>query len=204
MEKKFKIAILASGRGSNFQAILNNVKSGNLDIEINVLISDRKSAKALEIARENNIETVYFNIKEFSSRDEFDKAVAEELKRREIDLVCLAGYMKIVGNPVLEAFKNKIINIHPALLPSFPGLDAQKQAVEHGVRYSGCTVHFIDEGVDTGPIILQQVVPVYQDDTEELLADRILEEEHKLYSRAIDLISKGKVRIKSRKVFIDE
>ena len=204
MGKKFKIAVLASGRGSNFQAILNNIKSGNLDVEINVLISDRKSAKALEIARENNIDTIYFNIKEFPSREEFDKAIAEELKRREIDLVCLAGYMKIVGKLVLDTFKNRIINIHPALLPSFPGLDAQKQAVEHGVRYSGCTVHFVDEGVDTGPIILQQVVPVLQNDTDETLAERILKEEHKLYSKAIDLISKGKVRIEGRKVFINE
>ena len=204
MGKKFKIAVLASGRGSNFQAILNNIKSGNLDVEINVLISDRKSAKAIEIARENGIDTVYFNIKEFPSREEFDKAIAEELKRREIDLVCLAGYMKIVGKLVLDTFKNRIINIHPALLPSFPGLDAQKQAVEHGVRYSGCTVHFVDEGVDSGPIILQQVVPVEQNDTEESLAERILKEEHKLYSKAIDLISKGKVRIEGRKVFINE
>jgi len=204
MGKKFKIAVLASGRGSNFQAILNNVKSGNLDVEINVFISDRRAAKALEIAYENDIDTIYFNIKEYPSHDEFDKSVAEELKRREIDLVCLAGYMKIVGQPILEAFKNKIINIHPALLPSFPGLDAQKQAVEYGVRYSGCTVHFVDEGVDSGPIILQQVVPVEQNDTEESLAERILKEEHKLYSKAIDLISKGKVRIEGRKVYVDE
>jgi len=204
MGKKFKIAVLASGRGSNFQAILNNVKSGNLDVEINVLISDRRAAKAIEIAQENNIDTVYFNIKEYPSHDEFDKSIAEELKRREIDLICLAGYMKIVGQPILEAFKNKIINIHPALLPSFPGLDAQKQAVEYGVRYSGCTVHFVDEGVDSGPIILQQVVPVEQNDTYESLAERILKEEHKLYSKAIDLISKGKIRIEGRKVHIDE
>ena len=204
MGKKFKIAVLASGRGSNFQAILNNVKSGNLDVEINVFISDRRAAKALEIAYENDIDTIYFNIKEYPSHDEFDKSVAEELKRREIDLVCLAGYMKIVGQPILEAFKNKIINIHPALLPSFPGLDAQKQAVEYGVRYSGCTVHFVDEGVDSGPIILQQVVPVEQNDTYESLAERILKEEHKLYSKAIDLISKGKIRIEGRKVHIDE
>jgi len=204
MGKQFKIAVLASGRGSNFQAILNNVKSGNLDVEINVLISDRRAAKAIKIANENSIDTVYLNIKDFSSRDEFDKAITEELKRREIDLVCLAGYMKIVGQPILNAFKNKIINIHPALLPSFPGLDAQKQAIEYGVRYSGCTVHFVDEGVDSGPIILQQVVPVEQNDTEESLAEKILKEEHKLYSKAIDLISKGKVRIEGRKVHIDE
>ena len=204
MGKQFKIAVLASGRGSNFQAILNNVKSGNLDVEINVLISDRRAAKAIEIACENDIDTVYFNIKEYPSRDEFDKAIVEELKKREIDLVCLAGYMKIVGQPILKAFKNRIINIHPALLPSFPGLDAQKQAIEYCVRYSGCTVHFVDEGVDSGPIILQQVVPVEQNDTEESLAERILKEEHKLYSKAIDLISKGKVRIEGRKVHIDE
>jgi phosphoribosylglycinamide formyltransferase-1 len=204
MGKKFRIAVLASGRGTNFQAILNNVKSGKLNVKIDVLISDRRAAKALEIAQENNIDTVYFNIKEYPSHDKFDKSIAEELKRREIDLVCLAGYMKIVGQPILEAFKNKIINIHPALLPSFPGLDAQKQAVEYGVRYSGCTVHFVDEGVDSGPIILQQVVTVEQNDTEESLAERILKEEHKLYSKAIDLISKGKVRIEGRKVYIDE
>jgi len=204
MGKKFRIAVLASGRGSNFQAILNNVKSGNLDVEINVLISDRMAAKAIEIAQENGIDTIYFNIKEYLSRDEFDTSIAKELKRREIDLVCLAGYMKIVGQSILDAFKNKIINIHPALLPSFPGLDAQKQAVEYGVRYSGCTVHFVDEGVDSGPIILQQVVPVEQNDTYESLAERILKEEHKLYSKAIDLISKGKIRIEGRKVHIDE
>ena len=198
-----KIAVLASGRGSNFQAILRNVQAGKLNCKIDVLISDQPGAKALETAADAGIDTAVFQRKQFADNDAYNAAISAELKKREVELVVLAGYMRLVREPLLSDFAGRIINIHPALLPAFPGLDSQKQALDYGVRFTGCTVHYVDAGTDTGPIILQAVVPVEQDDTAEALSKRILAEEHRIYSEAIALIAAGKIRIDDRRVLID-
>ncbi len=198
---KKKIAILLSGRGSNFLAISSAVERGELDAEIACVISDRADAPGLAKAREIGYDAIFIDPKG-KGREEFDRLVVEELKKRGVDLVCLAGYMKIITPLFCQAYRNQIINIHPALLPSFPGLHAQKQAVEYGVRYSGATVHFVSEEVDMGPIILQAVVPVLQDDTEETLSDRILVEEHKIYPEAVRLYFEGRLEVRGRRVFI--
>lgn len=198
----FKLAVLASGRGSNFQSIVEKIEAGEVPAVVDVLISDNPQARALRIAREHGIETAVFRREDYPTNKAHNEAMVEFLRPRNIDLVILAGYMRILRKPMLEAYPNRIINIHPALLPAFPGLEAQKQALDYGVRYSGCTVHFVDEGVDTGPIILQAVVPVEQDDTVETLSARILKEEHKLLPRAITLIAQGKVEVHGRKVRI--
>ena len=196
------IGVLASGRGTNLQAIIEAVKEGKIEGRISVAISDNRDAFALKRAKQNNIETKYINFKNFKNREDYDKKIVEYLKKKDVDLVVLAGYMRILGSYFIKMYKNRIMNIHPALLPSFPGLHAQRQAVEYGVKVSGCTVHFVDEGVDSGPIILQKAVEVKDDDTEELLAERILKEEHQIYPQAIQLFSQGRLIIKSRKVFI--
>jgi len=198
----FKLAVLASGRGSNFASIVEKIEAGEVPAVVDVLISDNPKARALEIARSHGIETAVFRREDYKTNREHNQAMADFLAPRNIDLIVLAGYMRIVRAPLLEAYPNRIINIHPALLPAFPGLEAQKQALEYGVRYSGCTVHFVDAGVDTGPIILQAVVPVKQDDTVETLSARILKEEHKLLPQAITLIAQGKTKIEGRKVRI--
>ncbi len=200
--KPLQLGVLASGRGSNFQSILDEIKNGNLSASVRVLISDNPNAYAIERAKKNNIEFLILKPKEFQSKDEYYRKIANELKIREVELVILAGFMRIVGKPLIDAFPFRIMNIHPALLPSFPGLHAQKQAVDYGVKISGCTVHFVDEGMDTGPIIIQAAVPVYHDDTEETLSQRILEQEHKIYPEAIRLFSEGKLEIKGRIVKI--
>ncbi len=196
------IGVLTSGRGTNLQAIIEAVKEGKIEGRISVAISDNRDAFALKRAKQNNIETKYINFKNFKNREDYDKKIVEYLKKKDVDLVVLAGYMRILGSYFIKMYKNRIMNIHPALLPSFPGLHAQRQAVEYGVKVSGCTVHFVDEGVDSGPIILQKAVEVKDDDTEELLAERILKEEHQIYPQAIQLFSQGRLIIKSRKVFI--
>jgi phosphoribosylglycinamide formyltransferase-1 len=196
------IGVLASGRGTNLQAIIEAVKEGKIEGRISIVISDNCDAFALKRAKQNNIETKYINFKNFKNREDYDKKIVEYLKEKDVDLVVLAGYMRILGSYFIKMYKNRIMNIHPALLPSFPGLHAQRQAVEYGVKVSGCTVHFVDEGVDSGPIILQKAVEVKDDDTEELLAERILKEEHQIYPQAIQLFSQGRLIIKSRKVFI--
>ena len=196
------IGVLASGRGTNLQAIIEAVKEGRIEGKIGIVISDNRDAFALKRAKQNNIETEYINFKSFKNREDYDKKIMEYLKEKDVDLVVLAGYMRILSSFFINAYKNKIMNIHPALLPSFPGLHAQRQAVEYGVKISGCTVHFVDEGVDSGPIILQKAVEVKDNDTEELLAERILKEEHQIYPRAIQLFSQGRLVIKGRKVFI--
>ncbi|MBM3334391.1 phosphoribosylglycinamide formyltransferase [Candidatus Sumerlaeota bacterium] len=199
----FKLAVLASGRGSNFASIVEKIEAGELPgVVADVLVSDNPQARALEIAREHGIEGAVFRREDYPTNKAHNQAMADFLKARGIDLIVLAGYMRIVRAPLLEAFPNRIINIHPALLPSFPGLDGQKQALEWGVRYSGCSVHFVDADVDHGPIILQAVVPVEQDDTVETLSARILKEEHNLLPRAIGLIAAGKVVIEGRRVRI--
>ena len=196
------IGVLASGRGTNLQAIIEAVEEGIIEGEISIVVSDNPDAYALKRAKQHNIETQYVDFKSFKNREDYDKKVVECLKEKKIDLVVLAGYMKILTHYFIKVYKNKIMNIHPALLPSFSGLHAQKQAVEYGVKVSGCTVHFVDEGVDLGPIILQKAVEVKDDDTEESLAERILKEEHQIYPRAIQLFSQGRLIIKGRKVFI--
>ena len=196
------IGVLASGRGTNLQAIIEAIKEGKIKGRISIVISDNRDAFALKRAKQNNIETEYINFKSFKNRENYDKKIVECLKEKDVDLVVLAGYMRILSSYFIKMYKNRIMNIHPALLPSFPGLHAQRQAVEYGVKISGCTVHFVDEGVDSGPIILQKAVEVKDNDTEELLAERILKEEHQIYPRAIQLFSQGRLVIKGRKVFI--
>ena len=199
-----RVGVLASGRGSNLQAIINACKKGEVPAEVAVVISDKAGAPALDRARREGIPAVFVDPKSFGGRPEYEQAVVSVLKEYGVELVCLAGYMRLVGKTLLGAFPNRIMNIHPALLPAFPGLNGQRQALEYGVRYSGCTVHFVDEGCDTGPIILQAVVPVFDTDTEETLAGRILEQEHRIYPEAIRLFAEGRLQIKGRRVFIGE
>lgn len=198
------IGVLASGRGTNLQAIIEAIEEGKIEGRISIVISDNRDAFALKRAKQNNIETKYINFKSFKNREDYDKKIMECLKEKDVDLVVLAGYMRILSSYFIKMYKNKIMNIHPALLPSFPGLHAQKQAVEYGVKISGCTVHFVDEGVDSGPIILQNSVEVKAADTEESLAERILKEEHQIYPKAIQLFSEGRLMIKGRRIFIEE
>lgn len=202
--KALNIVVLISGRGSNLQAIIDSIEAGRLPAKILCVISDKPGAFGLERAKKHGIEAVPLDYKRFSDKDEYEKELLAILKGRNPDLICLAGYMRIVGRGLISAFRNKIINIHPALLPSFPGLDSQKQALEYGVKISGCTIHFVDEGCDTGPVILQKTVPVLENDTEESLSARILEKEHVAYPEAIKLIAEGRVRIDGRKVKITE
>jgi len=197
-----KIGVLASGRGSNFQSIIDEIESKRLHAEIALLITDNPSAFAIERAKKHGIDYLVMKPKEFSTKDEFFIKIAEELKKRHVELVVLAGFMRIVRKPLIDAFPNRIMNIHPALLPAFPGLHGQKQALEYGAKISGCTVHFVDEGMDTGPIIIQAAVPVHQDDSEESLSERILTFEHKIYPEAIRLFSEGKIEVKGRLVSI--
>ena len=196
------IGVLASGRGTNLQAIIEAIKEGKIEGRISIVISDNQDAFALKRAGQHNIKTRHINFTKFKEREDYDKEIINYLKEKKVDLVVLAGYMRILTPYFINAYKDKIINIHPALLPSFPGLHAQKQAVEYGVKVSGCTVHFVDEGVDSGPIILQQAVEVKDDDTEESLAERILREEHRIYPRAIQLFSEGRLVVKEKRVFI--
>ena len=198
------IGVLASGRGTNLQAIIEAIEEGKIEGRISIVISDNSDAYALKRAKQYNIDTRYINFKSYKNREDYDKEIIKALEEKKIDLVVLAGYMRILSPFFINAYKNKIINIHPALLPSFPGLYAQRQAVEYGAKVSGCTVHFVDEGVDLGPIVLQKSVEVNDDDTEELLAERILKEEHQIYPKAIQLFCQDRLIIKGRKVFIKE
>jgi phosphoribosylglycinamide formyltransferase-1 len=195
-----RLAVLISGRGSNLQAIIDAVNARTLDASISVVVSNREDAAGLQRAREAGIETLFLNPKSFSSRDDYDRALVGELQARRVDLVCLAGYMRLVGEPVLVAFPHRILNIHPSLLPAFPGLDAQRQALEHGVRVSGATVHFVTGELDGGPIILQACVPVRADDTVDRLSARILIEEHRIYPEAIETVLDGRWVIDGRRV----
>jgi phosphoribosylglycinamide formyltransferase-1 len=196
------IAVLVSGRGSNLQAIIDNIENGYLKARITVVISDVGDAYAIERARKHGIKAVFVNPGDFSSKESFEEEVLRILKEHRADLILLAGYMKIVGKTLLEPYKNRIMNIHPALLPAFKGLHAQRQAFEYGVKVAGCTVHFVDETLDGGPIILQRCVEVNENDTAETLADRILEQEHKIYPEAVKLFIEDRLRIEGRKVRI--
>jgi phosphoribosylglycinamide formyltransferase 1 len=201
--KKVRIGILVSGRGSNLQAIIDNIEKGLLSAEIAVVISDQADAYALERARKFNIPGVHVSAKGYKSRrDEFDSLLLRELQNHDVELVCLAGFMRIITPKLIKAYPNRILNIHPALLPSFPGLHVQKAALEHGVKFSGCTVHFVDEGMDTGPIIIQAVVPVLDNDTEDSLSQRILLQEHNIYSRAIQIYAEGRLRLDGKRVLV--
>ena len=197
-----KAGVLVSGRGSNLQAVLDRIADGYLPLEIGVVISDKADAYALERAANVSIKTVVVARKECVSKEEFEDKIHAALVEAGCELVVLAGFMRILSGNFVSKWHNKIINIHPALLPSFPGLDGQGQALEYGVKFTGCTVHFVDEGTDTGPIILQKVVPVLDDDTHDTLAARILEQEHKAMPEALKLWAEGKLVIEGRKVKI--
>jgi phosphoribosylglycinamide formyltransferase-1 len=197
-----KLGVLASGRGSNFQSIIDEIEAGSLNASINLLITDNPDAYAIERAKKQSIKYLYLNPHDFKSKNDFYTRIAKELVKRDVDLVILAGFMRIVGKPLIEAFPNRIMNIHPALLPAFPGLHSQKQAVDYGVRVSGCTVHFVDEGMDTGPIIIQAAVVVSPDDTEDTLSERILRLEHKIFPYAIRLYSEGRLYADGRTIKI--
>lgn len=191
--RQLKLAVLASGRGSNFDAIGQAIERKDLNARIVVLISDQPQAPALAKAAERGIETLPISPRDYSGRDAYEERLVRELEARQVDLVVLAGYMRLVGKVFLQAYEHRVLNIHPALLPSFPGLHAQQQALDYGVKISGCTVHLVDEGMDTGPIILQKAVPVLDDDDEEALSQRILQEEHQVYWQALQLIAEGRV-----------
>ena len=197
-----KLGVLASGRGSNFQSIIDEIEAGSLNASISLLITDNPDAYVIERAKKQSIKHLYLNPHDFKSKNDFYTRIAKELVKRDVDLVILAGFMRIVGKPLIEAFPNRIINIHPALLPAFPGLHSQKQAVDYGVRVSGCTVHFVDEGMDTGPIIIQAAVVVSPDDTEDTLSERILRLEHKIFPYAIRLYSEGRLYADGRTIKI--
>lgn len=197
-----KIGILVSGRGSNLQSILDNIKAGVLSLEVAVVISDKPGAMALERAAKAGIPAVVVDRKKCADKAEFESKIDEALRQHNVELIVLAGFMRILSAWFVKRWALKMINIHPALLPSFTGLDAQGQAVNYGVKVSGCTVHFVDEGTDTGPIILQKVVPVHDDDNGETLADRILVEEHKALPEALKLWSEGRLQVQGRKVLL--
>ncbi len=201
-KKKGKIGVLLSGRGSNFLAIHRAVQRGQINADISLVLSNKKDPAGIIRAQEFNLDTVFLNPKQFETREAFDEAAAAEIDKRRIDLICLAGYMRILTPGFCRKFQNRIMNIHPALLPAFPGLHVQKKALEWGVKYSGATVHFVVPDVDMGPIILQAVVPVYQEDTEETLSQRILAEEHRIYPEAVQHYFEGRLEIRGRRVFI--
>jgi phosphoribosylglycinamide formyltransferase 1 len=198
-----RLGILLSGRGSNFEAIARHIDSGELKAEIAAVISNVESAPGLEKGRQRGFASFFVSSKALD-RESFDRRVVGILQERKVELVCLAGFMRLLSPHFTQVFRHRVLNIHPSLLPAFPGLDAQRKALEYGVKYSGCTVHFVDEGLDSGPILLQAAVRVLDSDTEESLSARILAEEHRLYSRAIQLVLDGKVRIEGRRVIQSE
>ena len=194
-----RLGILLSGRGSNFEAIADNIASGKLDAEIAVVIANRPEARGLESAMQRKLNAVCLPSKGLD-REVYDRQLVDELKKNRVELVCLAGFMRLLSSYFVTEFPLRILNIHPSLLPAFPGLDAQYQALQHGVKFTGCTVHFVDESLDAGPIILQAVVPVLDDDTVGSLSARILKEEHRIYSEAIRIVLSGAYRIENRRV----
>ena len=198
-----RLGILISGRGSNFEAIANNIARRKLDAEIAIVISNRANAAGLEIARARGI-PLRVIASAGLEREAYDKLLIDELRTHEVDLVCLAGFMRLLSTNVIRAFPNRVLNIHPSLLPAFTGLDAQRQALEYGVRISGCTVHFVDDFLDSGPIIVQSAVPVLEADTVESLSARILTQEHLIYSKAIGYIADGRITVEGRRVLIRE
>ncbi|MDY0189639.1 MAG: phosphoribosylglycinamide formyltransferase [Desulfuromonas sp.] len=202
MANKLRIGVLASGGGTNLQSIIDGCATGFIDAEIVIVIANNPDAGALTRANKAGLTSQCINHREFSHREQFDKAVVATLVEHKVDLVVLAGFMRIIGQQFIAAFPERIMNIHPALLPAFPGLHVQQQALDYGARFSGCTVHFVDGGVDTGPIIIQAVVPILENDTEQELAARILVQEHKIYPQAIQWFAQGKITVHGRKVII--
>jgi phosphoribosylglycinamide formyltransferase 1 len=204
---RLRVAVLASGRGSNLQAIIDAIEAGQVQAQIVCVISNKRDALALERARKHGLKDLFVDPKPFAgrpdSREAYDRALLEILQQHEVELVLLAGYMKIVTAVLVNAYADRMMNIHPSLLPSFPGLDVQKKAIEWGCKLAGCTVHFVTEGVDEGPIIIQAAVPILDSDTPETLAARILVQEHKIYPRAVQLFAEGRLRVEGRRVFID-
>jgi phosphoribosylglycinamide formyltransferase-1 len=194
-----RLGILLSGRGSNFEAIAHSIGARRIDAEIAVVIANRPDARGLEIARNRNLPSVCLPSKGLD-REIYDRQLVEELQKHDVELVCLAGFMRLLSAHFVKAFPNRILNIHPSLLPAFQGLDAQYQALQHGVKIAGCTVHFVDENLDAGPIIVQAAVPVLDDDTVESLSARILKEEHRIYSEAISIVLSGSYRLENRRV----
>jgi len=203
MARQVPIGVLVSGSGTNLQAIIDQIEAKRLDAKIEVVLSNRADAYGLVRAKNHGIATEVLDHKQFPSREAYDQAVVDILRARGVELVVLAGFMRLLSPIFVKAYSNRIMNIHPALLPSFPGLHVQKKAVDHGVRFSGCTVHFVNEECDEGPIIIQAVVPVFPDDTGETLAARILKQEHRIYPRAIQLYAEGRLRVEGRRVRVD-
>jgi phosphoribosylglycinamide formyltransferase 1 len=203
-----RVAVLASGRGSNLQAIIDAIEAGQVEAQIVCVISNKRDVGALERARKHGIKDLFVDPKPFAgrpdSRETYDRALLEVLQQHEVDLVLLAGYMKIVTGVLVNAYANRMMNIHPSLLPSFPGLDGQKKTIDWGCKLAGCSVHFVTEGVDEGPIIIQAAVPILDDDTPETLAARILVQEHKVYPRAVQLFAEGRLRVDGRRVLIKD
>ena len=203
-----RLGVLLSGRGSNLQAIIDAIEGGALSAEIAVVVSNKQEAAGLERARKHGVHVVWLDPKPLAgrpdSREAYDRAMLDVLRKYEVDLVLLAGYMKIVTAVLVAAYENRMMNIHPSLLPSFPGLDVQKKAIEHGCKIAGCTVHFVTEGVDEGPIIVQAAVPIVEGDTADGLAARILEQEHRIYPHAIQLYAEGRLRVEGRRVMVAE
>jgi phosphoribosylglycinamide formyltransferase-1 len=194
-----RIAVLISGRGSNLQALIEATRDGRLDATIALVVSNAQNAPGLEHARRAEIETLVLDHRGWASRADYDDALVRELQARDVHLVCLAGFMRVLGAPMLQAFPHRILNIHPSLLPAFPGLEPQRQAIEHGVKVSGVTVHLVDAGLDAGPIVVQRTVPVQDDDTPESLAARILAEEHRAYAEAVGRVLDGGWRVEGRR-----
>jgi phosphoribosylglycinamide formyltransferase-1 len=203
-QTRLRIGVLASGRGSNFDAIARAAASGSIPATVAVLITDRANVPALDVARDHRIDAVCIEPRDYPNREAHEKQVIATLEKHAVGLVCLAGYMRILTGAFVKHFEGRLLNIHPSLLPLFPGLRAQRQALESGVKVTGATVHFVDEGVDTGPIVAQAAVPVRSDDTEETLAERILAEEHRIYPEAIRLFAEGRLGIEGRRVRIKE
>lgn len=196
-----RLGILISGRGSNFEAIADNVAGGTIDAEIAVVIANRAQARGLESARARGLTAIHLPSKGMD-REIYDRLLVEELRKHAVDLVCLAGFMRMLSAGFIREFPDRILNIHPSLLPAFPGLDAQHQALAHGVKLTGCTVHFVDQDLDAGPIILQAAVPIQDEDTVDTLSARILKEEHRIYSEAIRIVIAGRYRMEGRRVLL--
>ena len=198
--EKFKLAVLVSGNGSNLQAIIDCIENNSLSAEISLVLSNVKDAYALERAKNHGLEFVFLDPKVFPNRANYERKIIELLLSKSVDLICLAGFMQILGKKFIEVFSGKVINIHPSLLPAFPGLNVQKKALEHGVKFSGCTVHFVNEEIDGGAIIIQSVVPIHDEDDIESLSKRILQQEHIIYPEAIRLIIEDNIEISGRRV----
>ncbi len=201
---KFKLAVLVSGRGSNLQAIIDSIEKNNLQAEIAIVISNVKDAYALERVRKHGLDGLFLDPKSFPDRNSYEQGLIEQIQSKSVNLICLAGYMRVLGKHFIETFSGRIINIHPSLLPAFPGLNVQKRALEHGARFSGCTVHYVNKEVDGGPIISQAVVPIFDDDDEASLSERILEQEHIIYPEAIRMILEDRLALSGRRVLHDK